>query len=137
MKRFLVIPIMLFYFLAVSGVNIHVHYCGKMMASWSLLANNKGCKDDGCKHDSKKSDGCCKDKVITAKTIQDQQIVAPNQLKLFNDLFVLPAINYNLFAENNWKNIHVNIGSNQSNAPPGLWQNIPLYKLQSRIVYYG
>ena len=137
MKKWFVIPVMFLYLLAVSGIMIHIHYCGQTLESWSLYAKSGGCAEGECGDEEQEPDGCCENKVITSKVAQDQYFSASFKLKLADiDLDIIPTNNFQAF-EDNYSPSSVLITSNQPNAPPGLWQNIPLYKLHSRIVYYG
>ncbi len=131
MKKFLVIPLMFFYALAVSGITIHSHYCGKHLVSWGLYSKGKNC--GGCKKETRKK--CCKDKVVSLKVSQEQKNVTPFQTKTYCDEFVLPTfkpIAYEVEILFSTKSI-----THFTNAPPGLWQSIPLYKLTSSFTYYG
>jgi hypothetical protein len=134
MKRFLVIPLMFVYLVAVSGVMIHLHYCGQQVESWSMYAKNDGCNDDVC--DESDDDGCCKDEVIAAKVDNDQNTVNAFKLKSFFtewQCIALPTI----IEKSKVNSLFVKTSTNQSNAPPGLWQQIPLFKLHSSFTYYG
>jgi len=137
MKKFLVIPVMFLYLLAVSGVNIYAHYCGKALESWSLYAATDGCGDGACGDEKQKSDDCCKDKVIASKVAQDQHFAGAFKLKPGADIFdAQPAP---VFATVKQKQVIAAVfpKAHKSNAPPGLWQYIPLYKLHTRFTYYG
>ncbi|MBS1783625.1 MAG: hypothetical protein JSS78_11205 [Bacteroidetes bacterium] len=137
MKKFLVIPIMILYLLAASGVLIHVHYCGNNLESWSVNSKSDGCEDEACENEQQKSDDCCKDKVIAAKVVQDQHLTDFVKINLLKDFFE-PSASPNLFSiafDCFPKAVfHHTI---QPNAPPGRWQNIPLYKLHTQFTYYG
>ncbi|MBS1774093.1 MAG: hypothetical protein JST82_14635 [Bacteroidetes bacterium] len=136
MKRLLVIPIMFLYIFAVSGVMVSAHYCGKQLESWKMYAQATGCKDDVCSDKPEMEEGCCKDKVVVAKVSTDQNIVNFFKLQLTAD-WILPVNPEYLtpekvsFACVNRHNTY------QPNAPPGRWQNIPLFKLHSSFTYYG
>ncbi|MCB0700686.1 MAG: hypothetical protein H6551_04865 [Chitinophagales bacterium] len=136
MKKLFVIPLLLLYITAVSGVMINLHYCGQALESWSLYADESGCTDDGCGDESDENDGCCKDEVIVVKVNQDQD--APTIFKLKQTTFIPDAIMpYMVFVEkSNVADTHTSI-ANTTHAPPGLWQSIPLYKLHSSLTYYG
>lgn len=137
MKGLLVIPIMFIYLLAVSGVMISLHYCGPKVESWNVYAQTDGCTGGECGDESKQEDGCCKDEVIAAKVSNDQNTVSAFKLKLSaDDAWMMPALP--AYYEHNTINaVSVNIVSDQPNAPPGRWQNIPLYKITSGFIYYG
>ena len=137
MKRFLVIPIMVLYLLAMSGVMVHAHYCGDTLESWSVYLQGDGCEEDGCSDEPQEEDGCCKDKVVASKVTQDQNHVDAYKLK--TSLAELNAILPGRVGDVIEAPIvcQATIVTNQSNAPPGLWEGIPLYKLHSSFTYYG
>jgi hypothetical protein len=137
MKKFLVIPIMFLYLIAMSGVMVHAHYCGKQLASWNINEKTDGCGDEGCGNESGKTHKCCKDKVVAAKVSQDQ-----NHVDFFKLKTSLPTIEASLptalfILSEPINTVHYRSSANQPNAPPGLWENIPLYKLHSSFTYYG
>jgi len=137
MKKILVIPIMLVYLLAMSGVMIYLHYCGKTLESWSFYAKSNGCSEGECGDEKQKSDDCCKDKVIASKISQDQHIADVFKLKLANDLYATLRTPVFFASDENPFIAPAQLTSNLPNAPPGLWQNIPLYKLHLSFTYYG
>lgn len=136
MKRLIVIPIMFIYLLAASGVMISLHYCGAKIESWAMYADKAGCDGGECGDESQENDDCCKDEVITAKISNDQNTVSAFKLKLSTEVadLILPQVYY---YQNDEPVISVISTSYQPNAPPGRWQNIPLYKLHSGFIYYG
>lgn len=137
MRKFLAIPLFLLYLTAVSGVMIQVHYCGQKIQSWNISPNAKNCccENEPAKDHPQKKENCCNNKTFIVKAIQDQ--TAGNAFQfLFSglqtaitstfplvDFYPLPASGYGK--------------SHQANAPPGLWQEIPLYKLHHRFTFYG
>ena len=137
MKRLLIIPVMFIYLVAVSGIMINLHYCGQELESWNLFAGKNSCEDGACGDESDKSDDCCKDKVITAKVSGEQNSIAAIKLKLQVaewPVALLPAVySYNAPV---YTSIYRS-ATNFANAPPGSWQQIPLYKLHSSFTYYG
>jgi hypothetical protein len=129
--KYLVIPLMFFYALAVSGITVHAHYCGKHLVSWALYAKGNDC--GSCEKEKKKN--CCKDKVVSLKVSQEQKNVTPFQSENSVTDLVLPKtffISYNAKFLLTYRSIN-----HFTNAPPGLWQSIPLYKLNSSFTYYG
>ena len=137
MKRFLVIPIMVLYLLAMSGVMVHAHYCGDSLESWSVYLQGNGCEEDGCSDEPEEEDGCCKDKVVASKVSQDQNHVDAFKLKASLGEFeaIVPGtVGYHIDVPAVFE---ATVVTNQSNAPPGLWEGIPLYKLHSSFTYYG
>lgn len=135
MKKFLVVPIMLLYLFAVTGVMIHLHYCGAELESWTLN-EKKGCADGACGDESEKSDKCCKDKVIISKTAPSHNIASAIK-------FIAGGIDIHLEAVPVYSYIYyiatadVHTVVHAANAPPGLWQGLPLFKLHSCFTYYG
>lgn len=137
MKKFLVIPVMFLYLLAVSGVMIHMHYCGNNLESWSVYAKSNGCDEGECGDEKQQSDDCCNDKVVASKMSPDQHFVDAIKLKLSDTPFDLtPRFFSFLGNENSLFSPHTKIAYH-AHAPSGLWQNIPLYKLHARFTYYG
>ncbi len=127
---------MFIYLLAVSGVMINMHYCGNELESWGVYASNDGCATDSCSDDMEEEEGCCKDEVIAAKVTVDQNVVDSLKFKLSFVDWIIPLQPFYV-AET--QAIHVVSQSVHCmpNAPPGLWQEIPLFKLHSSFTYYG
>ncbi len=129
---------MFLYLLAVSGVLIHTHYCGKQLESWQVyVKSDDGCKDDVCTDDPDMENGCCKDETIVAKVNTDQNIVSFFTIKLTAFDWDVPPVPQQYFAQKAIEFIGEKPVTGRPNAPPGLWQNIPLFKLHSRFTYYG
>lgn len=144
MKKFIAIPLLILYLVAVSGMMVQIHFCGTKMSSWKVNDQKVSCC---CEPVTKKgnadvlsikvkADDCCKDKTITFKIAQDQNRTAGIQMQLqsLQLAAMVPLFQFH-------KVIDVPARSEtqvyQANAPPGRWQNIPLYKLHSRFTYYG
>jgi hypothetical protein len=137
MKRLLVIPVMFLYLVAVSGILIHTHYCGKQLESWQVyVKSDEGCTDDVCTDNPAEEEGCCKDEVVVAKVTVDQNIVDFFKLQLSQD-WALPLQPQYFVPQNNTVALAAKQTTNMPNAPPGRWQNIPLFKLHSSFTYYG
>ena len=140
MKRFLAIPLMFIYLLAMSGVMISTHYCGSRLVSWNVYlkaAMCGGCDNDGCTRQEKKPMKCRKDKVVVAKVQQDQNSPSHFKLKIQHQLFT-PLSGTGRFNQvMACTGLSVVAVMHGANAPPGNWQNIPLYRLHSRFTYYG
>lgn len=145
MKKLIAIPLLFLYLTAVSGMMVQIHFCGEVVSSWKVNEKAPSCC---CADDQKRSNGesdqqriaedsdCCSDKTITLKIAQDQNKVAEAQFSLNVLQLTGPVIFYALpeltrFPAAAPLNVY------QANAPPGLWQDIPLYKLHSRFTYYG
>lgn len=138
MKRLIVIPVMFLYLLAVSGVMIHMHYCGKNLESWQVyVKDDNGCKDDVCSDNPDMEEGCCKDEVVAAKVNVDQNIAGFVKLQLKAAEWVMPPIMVYPVPENTVYTTTGNYTAYKPNAPPGRWQDIPLFKLHSSFTYYG
>ncbi len=135
MRRILTIPLLFIYIIAVSGVMIQLHYCGQELESWNVYAQNDGCADDGCGDESEENDGCCKDEVVVAKVVNDQDVVSPQAFKFISGQDALPA--YHVHCIECVDAYGIATLQYSPNAPPGSWQNIPLYKLHSNLTYYG
>lgn len=145
MKKFLAIPLLVLYLVAVSGMMVQLHFCGSKLSSWNLNEPKASCccgdepeqnRDNGKDKLAVKADDCCSNKIITLKITQDQNkgnnILA--QMAALQVALVLPTpVSYNLAVPL----FSVTEEAYQANAPPGLWQGIPLYKLHSRFTYYG
>lgn len=144
MKKLIAIPLLVLYITAISGMMLQFHFCGSKLSSWSVNHTEASCccgadatKDaDAKKENSKKDDDCCKDKTITLKIKQEQN--RGNQVELQFTAFqiaLLPKATPTFVPTVALKNFtHT---SYRANAPPGRWQDIPLYKLHTRFTYYG
>jgi hypothetical protein len=137
MKSFLVIPLMLIYLLSASGIVCYAHYCGSELVSVNMYTESDGCEDGGCGDESEEPDDCCKDEVVTAKVIQDQNSSELLKLKFSNALIDLAPAGYFSINACAFCSVHYTSKVNNANAPPGPWQSIPLYKLHSSFTYYG
>lgn len=118
-----------------TGVMIQLHYCGQQLESWGLFADKAGCADDDCGDESMENDGCCKDEVVVAKVSQDQNTAQQLVLKLMAVDAAIPFCPH--FNIEEVAIVKSGIYEHAPNAPPGLWQDIPLYKLHSSLTYYG
>lgn len=116
---------------------VNAHYCGKHLVSWNIYmkaGDCSGCDDNHGKE--KKAPKCCKDKVVTAKVSHDQNS-AGFQLQLSDAQFLPAAAPQIFFHAGEAVYAGTVTPANRANAPPGLWQHIPLYKLHSSFTYYG
>lgn len=145
MRKFIAIPLLILYIIAVSGTMVQIHFCGTKISSWKINEEHASCccsKDKPAtvakgKHVVSADDDCCSSKVVTLKIAQDQnkeskvqlQLAAPDAFVALQSHFTIPVLTG--FSSEEIKEAY------QSNAPPGLWQNIPLYKLHARFTYYG
>jgi hypothetical protein len=143
MKKFIAIPLLVLYLVAISGMMVQLHFCGSKLSSWNVNEQKASCccgKSEGTTDArvaglSSKDDDCCKDKTITLKIAQDQNRVNDVQLQLQSLQIVVPQLSF-IYTPANMPERPV-AQVYQANAPPGRWQNIPLYKLHSRLTYYG
>lgn len=125
---------MFLYLLAITGVMVNAHYCGKKLVSWNVYLKANPC--GGCE-EKKVVHKCCKDKQVNAKIANDQNSSVSVKLQLTAAEFMpanSPAVVYSREAAHRSEAV---VNTYQANAPPGLWQNIPLYKLHARLTYYG
>lgn len=130
---------MFLYLLAVSGVMVHIHYCGGELADWNLYQHGAGCGDKECSDDTEQSSGCCKDKVIAAKVSLDQKVADQFKIMLGAGDFIIVGMPARWSVPDNHfpDAIGYNGSCHLANAPPGRWQDIPLHKLLVRFTYYG
>jgi hypothetical protein len=142
MKKFIAIPLLILYLVAVSGMMVQIHFCGSKISSWAVSEKKASCCCETSGKESRKSlsgassDDCCKDKTITLKIAQEQyrandiqsQMQALQIAYLPQQFYAPPVIDLP---------VHHTEQVYQANAPPGRWQNIPLYKLHSSFTYYG
>jgi hypothetical protein len=145
MRKLIAIPLLVLYITAVSGMMIQLHFCGSKLLSWKVNESHAKCCCEAAAKDSKhaaqsqqlksKGDDCCKNKTITLKIQQDQNRVNELQLQLASLQLVAPVAYQvpSLFSlpENAEHSAY------QANAPPGRWQQIPLYLLHGSFTYYG
>ncbi len=123
---------------AVCGVSLSAHYCGGDLESLGLFQQNKGCEDGACGDENKAADDCCKDKTVVAKVTVDQKTASELRLVISQKIIAgLPIVFENDYIEKGVTSGLCIVVSNLANAPPGLWQNIPLHKLHSRFTFYG
>ena len=144
MKRFIAIPLMILYLISISGTMVQLHFCNQKVSSWAI--NTVTAEDDCCETTEIESchtenvfkyedQSCCSDQTVIVKTIADQ-ISPPNFKAVF---FATPAIVPTRILIPEFElphNLSANVVFN-ANAPPGLWQQIPLFKLHKRFTYYG
>jgi hypothetical protein len=135
LKRLLVILFSFLYLASISGVEIHTHYCGNRLVDWNIGAKAEGCGSCDASASPKK---CCKDKVVSLKGAVDQHAAA-DIIKVKFTGGVL------LFAATPLHRQYAGVAYGgcyralvyAANAPPGPWQQIPLFKLHSSFTYYG
>lgn len=127
--------------LAVSGAMIQIHFCDSKLESWTINKEGKDCCCEGeSDHNQNESftndkDDCCTDQTFVVKTVSDQINISAFQF-LFSDFkaTVPGKLNVPAFIS---PLEYASRNTYQSNAPPGLWQDIPLFKLHQRFTYYS
>ncbi len=142
MKRFLAIPLFLIYFIAITGVMVNLHYCGGEIDSVTVMVEKPNCccdKDanNSTTHKSVSEKDCCSDKAFTVKINQTQLSNTYLSFDFTSAVAILPPTSIFDFSENRVVNDRHFLSSQRSNAPPGRWQNIPLYSLNSSRVLYS
>ncbi|MFT4062816.1 MAG: hypothetical protein QM642_10730 [Edaphocola sp.] len=138
MKKFVAINLLVLYLVAVSDTMVQLHFCGNRLTTWNINNTQPACCcKTSAKTDGIKKEDCCKNKVITLK-LAGSQNVQPKLLPAFNDFVaLLPAPTGFSFPEK-FLSGSTGISVYRGKAPPpGIWQNIPLYKLHARFTYYG
>lgn len=145
MRKFIAIPLLILYIIAVSGTMVQIHFCGSKVSSWKINEEHAACccsKEEpvtakGLAAFATPDDDCCSSKIVTLKIAQDQNKESKVELQLTaSDAFVAVLPHFNIpafvgFTSEATEEVY------QSNAPPGRWQDIPLYKLHTRFTYYG
>ena len=115
---------------------VTLHYCGQELESWNLYTDKSSCEGDACGDEMDKNDPCCEDEIVVAKVSSDQDVTSFKNIApkvLITDV----TLNHqNIEVEHNNLQAHTSL-LNSANAPPELWQNIPLFKLYSNFTYYG
>jgi len=127
---------MFLYLLAITGVMVNAHYCGKQLVSWNVYLKAGDCLGCNDMHGKSKPSKCCKDKVVAAKVSHEQNSVS-FKLQLSDAQFMPAGAPQIYFHTNETVYSEALTPANRANAPPGLWQRIPLYKLHSSFTYYG
>lgn len=140
MKKFIAIPLLFLYTMAISGMMIQLHYCGNELSSWAVNAAKAACccEESGIADVGTRiaaEDDCCKDRTIDLKIEQDQNTAASINFTLNGVQQALPAPAVSFpFTIPLSEPEH---SAYAAHAPPGLWQLIPLYKLHQRFTFYG
>jgi len=145
MRKLIAIPLLVLYITAISGMMIQLHFCGSKLLSWKVNQSEVKCCCESSPKNSKhaqtalqikaKGDDCCKSKTITLKIQQDQNRANELQLKLASVQMVMPVLHQNIAPVlAPIERTHI---SYEANAPPGRWQQIPLYILHGSFTYYG
>ena len=145
MRKLIAIPLLVLYVVAISGMMIQLHFCGSKLLSWKVNESETKCCCESSPKNSdhaqkakqikSKGDDCCKNKTITLKIQQDQNRANELQLQLASLQIVAPVI-YQI-EQPTALAIDAVHSAYQANAPPGRWQQIPLYILHGSFTYYG
>lgn len=132
MRKYISIFLLSVYALAVSGFVIKLHYCGGTLKSWSVNTDKVSCCCDDEELTEINNTDCCSDDEIKLQLEQDYNNIAFNFLDF--QIAILPNIHseYSFIPALTENDINVY----NANAPPGLWQNLPLYKLHSSFTFY-
>lgn len=139
MKRLLAIPLLFLYTIAISGMMVQLHFCGDELSSWAVNATKAACccEESGQKDalQSLNDKDCCKDQTIDLKISQEQNTVAAIT-------FILHGLQTGMIAQPVFEQFTATLiepehAAYAANAPPGSWQQIPLYKLHQRFTFYG
>lgn len=145
MRKLIAIPLLVLYLTAISGMMVQLHFCGSKLLSWKVNESDAKCccvssamKGEHplkTKQVKNNDDDCCKSKTITLKIQQDQNRANELQLQLASLQIATPIL-YQIaaatFVPSDAKYIVY-----LANAPPGRWQQIPLYILHGNFTYYG
>lgn len=135
-KKFFAISLILLYSFAASGLLVQLHYCNGKLADFQLYSTNLSnccCESEGEAPDN----DCCKNEVVSAKLSIDQLTSPKEEWSVSAFAAMLPSDIYTFFENLSLPNFNESQFQNFANAPPGLWQNLPLYKLTQRLVYYS
>ena len=99
MKRIVLLPILILYFISISGITLNSFYCCNELQSVSLFQNSF--ERDACK-DQHKLPGCCKSKVEYFKVTDNHfasNIFNINNLHSENILPFIPVLGYKIPAQ--------------------------------------
>ena|ERR1700733_3424136 len=133
MKRLFVTILSILYMLSATGATVHIHYCmGKLMSASFIDKDEDRCEKCCAKKSSKK--GCCKDESKTFKT-NDHQLVKAS-FDFSHQPVAIPSLPSYFSLTDRICTTCTNITA-KANAPPGIWEHIPLYKLHTSFIYYG
>jgi len=145
MKRFFAIPLFALYFIAITGVMVNLHYCGQKLYAFNLVQQTDCCCGTDQRPLSQNNDNeqlqnkdCCRNQAIQIKITQEQLNSSWDKSSL--QQIVLPAFppapSWQI-ADSEFYDGDYFLSCLQTNAPPGLWENIPLYRLYSSSVLYS
>ncbi|ANI88575.1 hypothetical protein A9P82_04255 [Arachidicoccus ginsenosidimutans] len=135
LKKVVSILLLCLYAFASSGASVKMHYCGAHLSSVSVEMNNRvgDCCCGKKMHTLRKR--CCSEKVIRPQISQDRQLTSIDYGKYF--VLHVAAIATPYSYTNTFLVAQENDIVFYTNAPPGSWRTIPLYKLHCRFTYYG
>lgn len=138
-KRYLAIPLFFVYFFAVTGVVIQSTCCmdENRMAMATQPVSDCCHPQPPQQHESSVSDKnhCCHHPAVVVKTIH-HQIVEHADFSILHQLQQAVAVSFSQFRDFRLPN-DAKHDANLTHAPPGGWQNIPLYKLHGCFTFYG
>lgn len=147
MKKLLSITFLFIYSLAFSGMVITMHFCGGELESWNINEpKNIACCcesaiDSNTILHAKKvvedKDNCCSNESLTLKINKEYSPSFPKVAFGEMALFILPDPVQFFYNWEQFTPLATITMVYYGHAPPkGLWQNIPLYKLQSKLLVY-
>jgi hypothetical protein len=133
-RNLLSIFLLSLYTIATSGAIVQMHYCGSNLAYWDISINNTDTDIQNCccaatvNPCSGEEKTCCSDNKITLKIQQEYKNTTFN----YEIVFLAPALlsqqTYPIFQDASFQTAPRYLFP-YPNAPPSIWQNIPLYTL--------
>ncbi len=144
MKRIFAIPLFMIYFIAVTGVIVNLHYCGQKLYALNITQQTDCCcageTSTARQHSDKeqiRDKDCCSNQTVQIRIAQEQLNNFGNkEFDLFSAVADLPALLQWPVLTSGSADMRYFLSSQRANAPPGLWENIPLYQLHgSRVLY--
>jgi len=145
MKRVFAIPLFVLYFIAITGVMVNLHYCGQKLYAFNLVQQPECCCENeggpAPQHpgmEQIQDEDCCSNQSVQIKITQEQLNNSWDKNPVQHNVFlVFPPPALWQIAVSDFYDAHYFLSSQQTNAPPGLWENIPLYRLYSNPVLYS
>ena len=145
MKRFFAIPLFVLYFIAITGVMVNLHYCGQKLYAFNLVQQTECCCENEASPAPQHSDNeqiqdedCCSNQAVQIKITQEQLNNSWDKTPIMQEAFAIlpPSALWQIVAAD-FYDAHDFLSSQLTHAPPGLWENIPLYRLYSSPVLYS
>lgn len=124
MRRFVTSILMIAYMAAAIGFSFSFHYCG---GEYHGICFTSDTEKDCCGEMEEGNDGCCEDKVISAKHNSDHAPSLSNVLvNTLAPVFILPARYHHHFYSASYNSLRAIRYGRKGPAPP-LISGIPLY----------